>query len=276
MCLRYTLPAMKHNRHSPFTPAQTTLLILATLLGLVWIIVAARFVFARTSPVPPPLATAPAAVVPVVPTGTATLLLPSATPALLPLGCGATAGPAVEGVLQAVDANAVTVQAGAETLVFRLEGIQLPNSPEMLQQALRALQEDNAGQPVQVVFEDTGRASGYLLRGGLLVNLDLVQRGLALWNGVLPGGACVPLLQQAQAQAQAAKIGLWLPTPVATWTFVPFVTLDPTLQPCTCQPRPRCDDFTAQTQAQACYNWCNDYNTLLDNDRDGIACEELP
>jgi hypothetical protein len=183
----------------------------------------------------------------------------------------------VTGVVSAVDPSAaVAVRAGAETVVFHLAGIRLPDQPVLLSQAVQAVVRDLNGQPVTVVFADSGRAAGFVMIGDRLVNLDLVQRGLARWDEAQPAGLCAALLLQGQQQAETAQVGLWQPTPAATRTFVPLVTLDPADQPCSCTPRPLCSSFAAQVAAQACYNWCNDYNTLLDDDRDGIACEELP
>jgi hypothetical protein len=70
---------------------------------------------------------------------------------------------------------------------------------------------------------------------------------------------------------------MWQPTRVPTATFVPTVGFDPAMQaPCDCMARPVCTDFSSHDEAQACYNACNDYNSRLDDDRDGLACEWLP
>jgi hypothetical protein len=68
---------------------------------------------------------------------------------------------------------------------------------------------------------------------------------------------------------------MWRPTPVPTHTFVPFVTVNPNAA-CDCSIRYECSDFQTHTAAQTCFNACNDYNSRLDEDHDGLACENLP
>lgn len=80
-----------------------------------------------------------------------------------------------------------------------------------------------------------------------------------------------------------------LPTsaPTAIPTVVAVATQPPTFPPppaaaCSCSSNSlNCSDFSTQSQAQACFNYCvgqgaGDIHGLDGNDNDGLACESLP
>lgn len=145
-------------------------------------------------------------------------------------------------------------------------------------QVIRALVEN---QPVALVGDlstqdGKGQVSGFVFTQQYFINYELVRQGLALIDPNSANQSCAASFHLAEQQARGEQLGLWKPTPVPTRTFMPFVTLDPSKQPaCDCSKRYECSDFTTHADAQVCYNACNDYNSRLDPDRDGIACEEL-
>lgn len=121
-----------------------------------------------------------------------------------------------------------------------------------------------------------GRLVRYVLVDGRLINYELVWMGLARVIDS-PDAACLAVLRDAEAAAQKALRGLWAPTPIPTRTFLPTVGSIPgDRAACDCSVRWECADFNSQARAQACLNACNDYNTRLDDDHDGLACEQLP
>lgn len=74
-----------------------------------------------------------------------------------------------------------------------------------------------------------------------------------------------------------------VPTDKPTNTAIPVIptwTLDPNA-PCICNYALDCNDFTSQSGAQACFNYCggsasNNFANLDGSDHDGRVCENLP
>ena len=177
-----------------------------------------------------------------------------------------------------VESNGALIQVGYAAI--RAPGIETGRPGDLAWQQNRELL---AGQPVVLVQDssesDTG---GRLLRyvffsnGTRFANYELVRQGYAEVIDS-PDQACTSVLRAAEQEARAERLGLWAPTPVPTATFLPTVVLDPGGQaPCNCSVRWECSDFSSRTAAQACFNACNDYNSKLDDDHDGLACEALP
>ena len=147
---------------------------------------------------------------------------------------------------------------------------------------LQTIREMVENQPVLLVRDlsaqdGTGQSFRYVFTQQQFINDELVRQGLAVVDLDSPSQSCAATFQLAEQKARSERLGVWKPVPVPTRTFVPFVTLDASNQPaCDCSKRYECSDFTTHADAQACYNACNDYNSRLDADRDGLACEELP
>jgi endonuclease YncB( thermonuclease family) len=122
----------------------------------------------------------------------------------------------------------------------------------------------------------------YLFAGDWFLNAELLRAGLAQLGSASSGHPCDDTLIEAEQIAKLAHLGVWQPEPTATFTpiptrtFMPTVVIDSLADGCDCSKRYQCYDFRKQSQAQTCYNLCNDYNSALDPDRDGIACEHLP
>ena len=261
------------------TPQQTIILAIVAMGGLAILALVAVLLF-RGSPAPaaPGLATLTPA------TGS---VLPSAAPAQasqipyrLPAGCAPSMASAVQGkVTRVIDSSTLEVQVDGKAQAVGYAGIAVSPlaRPEILTPSLLA------GKPVILVKDaadqDTaGRALRYVFAGDQFLNLELVLEGAATVLTSSPHHACQDLFEQAQQQARSEHAGVWKLTPVPTQTFMPLVSLAPSTQVagCDCASRPTCDEFKTHAAAQACYNACQDYNTRLDDNHNGIACENLP
>lgn len=263
------------------------------ILGLVFILLTgllvavSAWVFAA-GPTPSPAALQPTSTdAPVErqnPAASATLLAtPTAQipPNLIPLISADCARQGREALLASVvtvqEDGTIQAQVGGEILAVRLAGIQTTAGLPVGQRVQELISGHNL-----VLVRDPALSNSdsslvrYVFAGGQFINYELARDGLAQ---VIEGGpdlACAAFLRDAQALARADRLGMWKPTPVATLTFVPLVTLGPGQYTCDCSRRYTCGDFTTHDAAQACFNACIDYNSMLDEDRDGIACENLP
>ena len=186
-------------------------------------------------------------------------------------------------VVTVLDGDLIEVEIDGSRVLVKYAGI---NAPPLLSglSGNTAWQYNSAlvgGQTVVLVKDMSDvDADGSLLRyvfvGDRFANYELVRLGHAS-RVDSPDQACAGVLREAEEAARAGSLGLWAPTPIPTATFVPTVALDPGSQAaCDCSIRWECSDFAKHNQAQACFNDCNDYNSRLDEDHDGLACEELP
>ena len=126
------------------------------------------------------------------------------------------------------------------------------------------------------LVDEPGRLPRYVMAGDRFVNYELLRQGYAR-AAAGPELACAQVFQAAEAGARAARLGVWAPTSIPTLTFVPTVGSIPGDQAnCDCSVRWTCADFNSHARAQACFIACQDYNSRLDEDHDGLACEELP
>lgn len=198
----------------------------------------------------------------------------------LPAGCKQTSGSAVQAqVTRVVDSRTLEVTVAGRLQRIGFAGIDVSPlaAPETL--PTNALPGNTILLVRDLMDQDAdGRALRYIFFAGQFLNLTLVQEGAATVQTDSPNQACAALFAQAQQQAVAEHRGVWKLTPVPTQTFMPLVSLVPSTQVagCDCSARPTCDQFKTHAAAQACYNACQDYNTRLDDDHNGIACENLP
>lgn len=109
-----------------------------------------------------------------------------------------------------------------ESVKVRLWGIDAPETKQAFGQ--RAKQELSSlvfGKVVSVEVKDKdryGRTVGEVFADRIAVNAEMVRRGFAWWYETYAKKATA--LSQAQAEAKAAKRGLWSePNPVAPWEF---------------------------------------------------------
>lgn len=263
---------------------QKIILILAVLLLITWIVAAGIFVlntqnmlsagFSITQPAEPNveelveiIKTPDAGETPVNP---------------LPAQCVQTAQVVFLGDARVNERGEIEMILDGQTYRIDLAGARLSTSEAIQGDLKETLAELVDGKPVILAQEpgrlnDAGRLTGFLFSGETFVNAELIRRGFASVELDSPGQACAGFFQRTELEARDKKVGMWQPARVATSTFVPMVTLDPAQMPnCDCSKDYVCSDFSTQAEAQSCYNACNDYDSKLDLDRNGIACEDLP
>lgn len=274
-------PAPLPRHGSRFTAQQRIILILAGLLVVAWIVVGGIFIFSSRPAGPPAAGLSPNASLPGSPTWTARPA--QATVPTAPAGCAQQAQRLQVGIAAGiVDAGVLAVDINGQMVPVVLAGVALPPTDDQREQLNQVMLAVAEGQPVLLAQDisdqdSSGRLVRYVFVGDQFLNELVIRQGLALVARDAPDQSCATLLQQAEAQARVGRSGLWQPAPVPTSTFLPLVTLDPAIQAaCDCSKDITCADFTTQADAQTCYNACNDYNSKLDLDRDGKACETLP
>jgi endonuclease YncB( thermonuclease family) len=287
----YSPPNSRASKRSPgtgFTPQQKLILALAGFLVTAWIAVAVIFVLsARASGAGPASAPTQAGGLTSLPPGgqanpsSSGGANPQGEAILIPISaaCAQANGGAQEGTVTRVDAGGLLeVSTPAGVIQSALAGITLQPG----EKSLNALREMTGDGPVVLVRDlsspaEAGAVHRYVFTRDLFINYELVRQGMAALDPAAPEQSCAAAFQLAGQKARSERLGMWEPTRAPTLTFVPLVTLDASNQPaCDCSRRYECSDFATHAEAQACYNACNDYNSRLDLDRNGIACEALP
>lgn len=269
-----------HNRsRAGFTSPQRLALALLALLILTWLFIGVLYFsdYNHSYAPPPPTTTQPES------TTTSTIVIPTPTRSTptanpVPVACAQSDAEILQGSLQvAKDGNLIILSTSGKESVIRLAGVQLPANPAVWEKTQTMLQSLAHGQSAVIALIDEERQNGYLFVDGVFINYELVRQGLASVDLQYPALACMNLFNDAQLSAREEKLGVWQPTPVPTSTFVPTVVLDPFMQPnCDCSIPYVCSDFSTHDEAQACYNACIDYDSKLDPDHNGLACEDLP
>lgn len=269
---------------SRFTSGQATVL---AIIGVLNVLLIGLGIFAWSLMNTPDTAAqglVPTAALPLPPTWTPAPSPTAQIPALsqplpLPPECDSLPHDTQQGtVTRVVNPSTLEVNVNGAVITVSFAGIQPPE----IDSATTAIQGMVEGQPVTLVKDVSdqdaaGRLVRYVFAGGRFLNVELVRLGLARPLSDSPDRACAAMFQQAEQQARLSGAGIWKPTPIPTATFIPFVTLDPNRNGgCDCSIRYECSDFSTHESAQTCYNLCNDYSSRLDEDRDGLACENLP
>jgi micrococcal nuclease len=114
------------------------------------------------------------------------------------------------------DSFSAELDSGREVEV-RMLGINAPERGECLADEARRALTDRLGRGPIVLEPDVtdqdryGRLLRYVVAGGDLVELDQVGQGLALATSTPPDTAHQPKIDEAQARARAAGLGLWNP-----------------------------------------------------------------
>jgi micrococcal nuclease len=186
-------------------------------------------------------------------------------------------------VVRVIDGDTIEVSIGGKTYKVRYIGIDTPETKhpekpvEWMGKEAAAKNEELVGGKVVGLEKDIsetdkyGRLLRYVWVGNLMVNAELVWLGYAQVSTYPPDVRYEDLFLEMQREAMEAGRGLWGPTP----TPLPANGL------CDCSGDIyECPDFSTQTEAQACYEYCKSLGLgdihLLDGDSDGIACESLP
>ncbi len=131
-------------------------------------------------------------------------------------------------VVGIADGDTITVlDANRQQHRIRLNGIDAPETAQAFSQVSKTnLSTLVFGQDVLVVWSKVdryGRKIGAVIRGSVDANLEQLRSGLAWYYRQYAGDVAPanrPLYEAAEAEARAAKRGLWRdPQPVAPWAF---------------------------------------------------------
>ena len=201
------------------------------------------------------------------------------------LGCAGLAaepaeekGTAPEGetavVRNVIDGDTIDVDLDGQEYRLRYIGVDTPERDEpYYQEAAEANRQLVDGQAVILVKDVSetdryGRLLRYVyLTDGTFVNAELLRQGMARLVTFPPDVAQQAYFSQLQEEARTANLGLWARNELTG--------------PCDCgKNRYNCADFSRQTEAQACYDFClgqtgQDIHKL-DGGGDGRVCESLP
>jgi endonuclease YncB( thermonuclease family) len=276
------------NRAQAGAAALIGLLLVGLLGGLAWFLFgprAAQAVEGSATPAPTALMTASASPSPSAgplptPTDGAPAPIVLATPtdggplSCLPANAGETGQ-----VLEVLADATLRVNLGGRTAEVRLMGADPAGPPDQTAALLREL---TAGKTVRLLrdaedSDSAGRLLRYVLAGDDFLNYILVRRGAALPALYPPGQLCGETMLAAEALARAEKLGYWSQAAAGSTAQAAEQVLTPGLPPCDCTRTYACTDFNTRNAAQACYDACGDYrNVTLDDDNDGLACENMP
>lgn len=212
---------------------------------------------------------------------------PTAPPGV-PLGLAPTGPTQSAAVTRVIDGDTIEVSLGGVTYRLRYIGIDTPETVHPSQptewlgrEASAANAELVAGETV-VLEKDVSETDRYgrLLRyvwlqedgGWLLVNLELLRRGLAVVTTYPPDVKYVDSLYlPAQRQAQAAGMGVW-GTPPATPTAAPPGTACDPSYPGVCIPPPP-PDLDCGDISERRFEVVPPDPHRFDGDGDGMGCE---
>ncbi len=181
-------------------------------------------------------------------------------------------------VVGVVDGDTIDVLVGRETRRVRLFGIDTPERGQpWADRAKRALAQRVFGKEVRVNDVDTdryGRTVGEVYADNVCVGCELVREGNA-W--VYRKYTDDPVLYQLEAEARAARRGLWgLPEAQQTppWEWRQGAALaSPDRTGFTCAGKRVCREMTSCAEARFYLTQCG--VACLDGDRDGVPCEAI-
>lgn len=179
-----------------------------------------------------------------------------------------------------IDGDTIEVLVNGRGYRVRYIGVDTPERDEpFYDEATQANEQLVAGQELILVKDVSetdryGRLLRYIyLTDGTFVNAELLRLGYARLVTFPPDVARQEQFQQLQTAAREASLGLWALSEMAD-PAAPIGCL-------TCERNSlNCADFSTQTAAQACYNYClgqtgSDVHQL-DGGGDGVVCESLP
>jgi endonuclease YncB( thermonuclease family) len=181
-------------------------------------------------------------------------------------------------VVRVIDGDTIDVLVGSQTRRVRLFGIDTPERGQpWYAKAKRALGQRVFGKEVRVNDVDTdryGRTVGEVYADNVCVGCELVREGNA-W--VYRKYTDDPVLYQLEAEARAARRGLWgLPEAQQTppWQWRHPAALSPEHGVVfTCSGKRVCREMTSCAEARFYLAQCG--VTSLDGDRDGVPCEAI-
>lgn len=116
------------------------------------------------------------------------------------------------------DGDSLVVRTGDEEVRLRLIGVNAPERGECLDaEATEALKDLVTGHTIEIEadadpFDRFGRLLRYVWADGELVNAEMARHGLAIARAFPPNVARQDTLEDAEAEAREARVGLWDPT----------------------------------------------------------------
>jgi micrococcal nuclease len=184
-------------------------------------------------------------------------------------------------VVGVVDGDTIDVQIGDQVQRVRYIGMDTPEQDEALYQEAAAYNQSMVLSKTVTLVKDTSdvdsfnRLLRYVVVENTFVNQALVELGYAEASAYAPDTACVSAFEAAQVQAQTAKAGLWLSTPVAFIAPVtggePTANCDPSY-PGVCIPLAP-PDLDCGDIAFDRFQVVPPDSHGFDGDQDGVGCE---
>ena len=180
-------------------------------------------------------------------------------------------------VIAVIDGDTIDVEVDGQEFRVRYIGVDTPErDADFYSEAAEANFNMVAEQTVTLVQDVSetdrfGRLLRYVyLADGTFVNAELVRQGFAVMVTFPPDVAHQEMFRELEREAREAGRGLWSGSDGNRETAV-----------CDCaKNRYNCADFSAQTEAQACFDYCWDEVGedvhRLDGGGDGLVCESLP
>ena len=201
-------------------------------------------------------------------------------------------------VTRVFDAQTIEVIRNYETLRVRYLGLNGPKiaPPPPEWQAPQAVGYNAnlvSGKTVTLIQDGTdtdsnGNLLRYVVAGNIFVNYEMIRQGYARYESMPPNIACDNSFIAAQVEAQGGIRGLWMATPVPTFTITPTPTITRTPVPVTNTPsgpcnclgkKLSCKSFSSQGKAQRCFEYCANLGLGdifgLDKNGNGLACDGL-
>ncbi len=185
-------------------------------------------------------------------------------------------------VIGVVDGDTIDVIINGQAQRVRYIGVNTPEQGQPFYEEALAFNQNLVLNKTVTLLKDTSEVDTYerLLRyvvvEEIFVNQALVDMGYAEASAYAPDTACVSVLESAQRQAQTAKVGLWLATPVdflapVTGGETAAAACDPSYPGVCIPPAPPdldCGDVDFER-----FQVVQPDPHGFDRDRDGVGCE---
>ena len=190
-------------------------------------------------------------------------------------------------VTNVIDGDTIEVQIDGTNYKVRYIGIDSPEADAPFGDSAKARNAELvSGKTVLLVKDVTetdvyDRLLRYVIVDSGFINQVLVQEGFAVAKDYPPDTACSSELYAAQKVAQDNLLGVWAPQPPSKSTSDSEAEAGGDAV-CQCGGNLyNCKDFSRQSEAQECYNYCKslglgDIHRLDGSDNDGRVCESLP
>lgn len=189
-------------------------------------------------------------------------------------------------VVDVIDGDTIEVQIAGTNYRVRYIGIDTPEANPPFREWAKAKNAELVSGKTVLLVKDVSetdrfdRLLRYVIVDNVFVNQVLVSTGYAVAKDYPPDTACSIELDSAQKHAEGNSLGVWAPQPTSE---APSRSGGAPVGEPACQCTGNlynCKDFTRQSEAQACFNYCISQGLgdihRLDGDSDGRVCESLP